>query len=416
MNGALERLVDELQLAQFVQLQRQHHGQGGLVELQPAPVDGTLGSEVLRPVPVGALRRGEEADDAAGVVEQPECCQREAGLGAIAGPDEVVAARIVVGESPRSGEAGHDRSREGEVFVHLQHHRAGSRDRVDQVAAGGQRGRPCPLSPALGERGGHCIETLHQRSLGEGDRAADGGGETDGQFARGCGERAGEGDVAVLGACELPRRGAVPLAVLPTVGRADVAGARARETVGRDHRECLLAVHRLQHAVDGERAVVVSAATEVRGDQHVQLQWAELGVRVAQRVANEHRVAAGVAHELERELVALVTMHHRDQRHGVVHRAHGVVGHPLHLGPEPVAAHQEAQVAQLRTTGGGPEHLVEHAAADGGPHPARTQRGCHRVLVAGREGGVDAGLAERNAVRRCGVVGCIVGGTHRRGP
>ena len=92
----------------------------------------------------------------------------------------------------------------------------------------------------------------------------------------------------------------------------------------------------------------------------------------------------------QREYVALVSMHGHDRRDPGPHESDFRLCVALDLAPKPGSVrHDEAEIAHLWRIYARPIDLVEDAAPDREPDPARAVRGPDGVLRAARPGRID---------------------------
>ncbi len=119
--GALDE-GEDVEAAEAVELPEtpgENDGEGDLVELDAGPVGGAVDPEVLGEAAVGALGAGEVDEGAEGGIGAAAGEEGGGGLDHVAGPDEVIAAEVVVafGGSPGDGGGGDEGSGVGLVLV-----------------------------------------------------------------------------------------------------------------------------------------------------------------------------------------------------------------------------------------------------------------------------------------------------------
>ncbi len=250
--------------------------------------------------------------------------------------------------------------------------------------------RLAPLPPAAHEGLADVVIALDDAGPGEEARPLDMLGEAQRQDALRVGQLAHQGDVAGLGPLPGPGHAAVPVEVLPAVRGPHIAGAGPAEAVLGGEAERVVVGHRIELVLD-PGGIVPAVAAEMGRQQHVE---PALGL---QAVVDEQHVPLRVGEDLEDQAVALALVHDLGQGDVRPGRAARVVVGALDLDPVAVVeADDEAQIADLRAAGRGPEDLVDDAEAERRPEAARALAGGRdEVLGAGRPGRCDAGPARR---------------------
>ncbi len=358
-----------------VQLRRQQYRQRHLVKLASAPVTAPVGEIVLRPAAVAGLRSDEVVERAQRVVDLPDRDHRERRLHRVARPDEMVSAGVVVAVAPRHAQAGDDRAGIGAVLMHLDD--GGRQFRFARHARRRvrQRQRPGPVLPLFDEDAPRFVVVVGKAGSGECSRAFRRFRETERQCAGRGRDLAHQRDIAVRGMRIRPCHRAVAGEILPSVGKAGIADAGAREAgiAAQAQRRSVVAGEEI---LAGERAVV-ARARQMRREQGIETKSVAV-----QRVADHQHIAQRMDEKLQLEPEAVAFVNDTRQRHAGLRCRDRIAVRPLEFRPAVRTGDDEAEVADLRMTGRRPVNLVDDAVPEGRPDTARSQRRRDGVLGA----------------------------------
>ena len=248
----------------------------------------------------------------------------------------------------------------------------------------------------IGEGGAQSLGTLDQRVV---ERLAE--GERQNELpALAQIDLAGQGDVAVERAVELPVHPEMMSQVLPAIGRPHVSAraAQKRNRCGQDQPRTAL-VRRQHVAPVGPHHVTVvvpAADLQVRRQQGEEPQPGEQGGVRLQAGGHEHAIPVGVGDDFLDDAEVppgigvgdAVAQRVRGQAFVGVVQVAFVVKEGFAVGDEVL------EVADLRPVNGRVVDLVENAFGNGEPDPAQSRvSGPYPVLVAARPARFDAGSA-----------------------
>ena len=374
----------------------EQHRQRDFVHLDAGPVGRPVQPHVLGPVAIGVLRDLQEAQDAPRVVLGAGRQETAGGLDEVAGPDEVIAAQVVIAlvEAPGDREAGDYAAAKVLGFVDAQHGGAEVNQRMNSVRRCRRRSRTMPSIPI--------VQILRPGAVKASEEARQ--GVLTGRSGR-CTKAQSEDELGRRPEVDLPRQRHVavrrPLVRrlqppvgpqhLPSIGEPDEARRASAPRRGAGQRQRVAVALREQHertlVIADPRGIAIAAVVQVRSEQREQTIVRYVAPQRLEADALEDDVRGRIREYLLVNAIAAVgggVAHakrgnaRRKQRHLRARVAFLLGEVRLAVGDD------QAEIARARRVDAGIVDFVEDPVAQCEPHVARrAERGADAALRAG---------------------------------